>query len=72
MEIHVIRIMVTSTDGDQNSKSVLTCLQMMPVPQPADVRMLMSGNKWESGDPEAGQKETVEGDGRPYLMICGD
>lgn len=59
MEIHVLRIMVTSKDGDPSSKPVLTCLQMMSVPQPADVLMLMSGNKWESGDPEAGKKETV-------------
>jgi hypothetical protein len=29
------------------------------LPQPADVLMLMSGNKWESGDPQAGKKETV-------------
>lgn len=60
MEIHVLRIMmVISKDGDPSSKPVLTCLQMMSVPQPADVLMLMSGNKWESGDPEAGKKETV-------------
>lgn len=47
--------MVTSKDGDPRSKSV----QVMSVPPLADVLMLMSGNKWESGDPEAGKKETV-------------